>query len=268
MTGFLLASTFERTAPGEHRGVIDAGWAQGRGAYGGLVTAMLVRALEADAPRGQSLVTIASTFSAPATEGPASIRTEAIRTGRNVSSFRASLLRDTQTLATCLATFARAREGALTYAERPMPEAPPPASAVDGPSEHYLPAFAHRFAFRQTVGPRPFSGGREALVGGWCHLRETGVPLDAALVSAILDAWPPAAVGLSPAWCPVASVDLTYHFLAPLPHGQGDQWLFYEARAGHVAGGLTDEHAILWAEDGTPIATSRQLIALFPPEPK
>lgn len=265
MTGFVAASTFDRVAPGEHRGVIDAGWAQGRGAYGGLVTAMLVRALEAEAPKGQAITTITATFVAPATEGAASIRVEAIRTGRNVSSFRASLLRDAQTLATCLATFARAREGALSYRARPMPEAPLPDAVADGPEEHYIPPFARRFAFRQTHGPRPFSGGSEARVAGWCRLLEDEA-IDPALVSAVLDAWPPAAVAISPAWCPVASVDLTYHFLAPAPIPSG--WLFYDAHASHVAGGLSDEHATLWTAAGEPVATSRQLIALFPPEPR
>jgi acyl-CoA thioesterase len=145
-----------------------------------------------------------------------------------------------------------------------MPEAPPPDAVRDGPEEHYIPPFARRFAFRQTHGPRPFSGGAEARVAGWCRLLEDEVPIDAALCAAVLDAWPPAAVAISPAWCPVASVDLTAHFVArfPLPAG----WLFYDARSGHVSGGLADEHATLWTQDGTAIATSRQLIALFPPE--
>jgi acyl-CoA thioesterase len=266
MTGFVAASSFERIAPGDHRGVIDAGWTQGRGAYGGLVTAMLVRAMQADAPRGQAITTVTASFVAPATEGLARIETTAIRNGRNVSTARASLLRDEQTLAFALATFAREREGAPSFHDRPMPAAAAPSAALDGPDEHYIPPFARRFSFRQTHGPRPFSGGAEARVAGWCRLEEPGVPTDAALVSAILDAWPPAAVALSPAWCPVASIDLTYHFLTALPIAS--EWLFYDARASHVHGGLSDEHATLWTERGEPIATSRQLIALFPPEPR
>lgn len=266
MTGFVAASSFERIAPGEHRGVIDAGWAQGRGAYGGLVAALLIRALELDAPRGQTVTTITASFTAPATEGPATIRTEAVRAGRNVSTLRASLLRDDATLATCLATFARVREGGLSHRALRMPQAPPPDAVPDGPDEHYIPAFARRFAFRQTHGPRPFSGGTEARVAGWCRLVEPGVPLDAAHVSALLDAWPPASVAISPVWCPVASVELTYHFLAPLPIAA--DWLFYDAHAGHVAGGLADDRATLWTPSGQVVATSRQLIALFPPGPR
>ncbi len=229
---------------------------------------MLVRALEAEAPRGQTVTTLTAAFTAPATEGAAAIHVEPVRSGRNVSTFRGSLVRDETVLATALATLARPREGALEHHARPMPDAPEPLATADGPSEHYIPPFARRFSFRQTHGPRPFSGGREARVAGWCRLHEEGVPFDAALVCAILDAWPPAAVGLSPSWCPVASVELTYHFFAPLPAISGDAWVFYDAHAGHVSGGLADEHATLWTADGRPLATSRQLIALFPAEPK
>jgi acyl-CoA thioesterase len=266
VTPFRRASRFDRIATGEHRGEIDAGWAQGRGVYGGLVTAMLVRALEADAPKGQAITTITTAFVAPATAGPAVIRTEAVRAGRNVSTFRASLLRDDATLATCLATFARQREGALAHRALAMPDAPRPELCADGPEEHYIPAFARRFEFRQTHGPRPFSGGADARVAGWCRLVEDDVALDAALASALLDAWPPAAVAVSPGWCPVASVELTYHFVATLPIAMGKEWLFYDAHAGIVGGGLADESATLWRENGELVATSRQLIALFPPE--
>lgn len=269
VTSFVQASSFARVSPGEHRGVIDAGWAQGRGAYGGLVAAILARAIEADAPSGQALVTITAVFCAPATEGPARVRVEAVRSGRNVSTLRASLVRDEAgseiVLATALATTARPREAALAHRGLVMPEVPPADGLADGPDEHYIPPFARRFSFRQCVGPRPFSGGSEARVGGWCRLEEESVTLDAALACAILDAWPPAAVGLSPAWCPVASIELTYHFLAPLPRALGKAWVFYDARSTHVAGGMADEQATLYLASGEPIATSRQLIALFPP---
>jgi acyl-CoA thioesterase len=267
VTSFAAASSFEQVAPGDHRGEIDAAWAQGRGVYGGLVTALLVRAIEHEAPRGQAIASIHVLFLAPATAGPARIRIEAIRVGRNVSAVRAELLRDDQPLATALATLARPREGALAHDTLSIPDAPLVDRVADGPAEHYIPAFARRFAFRQTHGPRPFSGGAEARVAGWCRIVEENVPIDAALACAVLDAWPPAAVAVSPSWCPVASVELTVQFLAPLPIAASD-WLFYDASATHVSGGLADERATLWTSEGTPIATARQLIAIFPPAPR
>ena len=263
---FRAASTFERVAPGEHRGVIDADWAQGRGIYGGLVSAIVARALEADAPPGHALVTLTAAFCAPATAGPALVRTEVVRAGRNVSTMRASLEREGLTLATTLATLARPREGALAHRGLSMPGVPPPDAVADGPAEHYFPAFARRFEFRQCVGPIPFSGATEARVGGWCRLAEDDPTLDASLVLAILDAWPPAAVALSAGWCPVASIDLTVHVLASLPRTIDRQWLFFDATSRHAGGGMAEETATLFTEPGEPIATCRQLIAIFPPE--
>jgi acyl-CoA thioesterase len=144
---------------------------------------------------------------------------------------------------------------------------PPPEEVPDGPEEHYIPPFTRAFGFRQCLGPVPFSGGTDARVGGWCRLEEDGVPVDAALACAMLDAWPPAAVALSPGWCPVASIEIGYHFLAPFPSVSDETrpWLFYDATARHVSSGFADEVAVLWSRDGRPLATARQLVAVFPP---
>jgi acyl-CoA thioesterase len=271
---FTRVSRFDRVAPFEHRGEVDAQWAQGPGAYGGLVAAILARAIETDAPRDQSLVTLNAAFCAPATPGPARVTTEIVRTGRNVSTLRASLVRDEVTLATAQATVARRRESAFALDTLTMPTVPAPEDVPDGPEEHYIPAFTRAFSFRQCLGPVPFSGGDEARVGGWCRIEEDDVPVDAALLAALLDAWPPAAVGRSPGWCPVASIEIGYHFLAPLPAPSDEKrpWLFYEAVARHVSGGLADESAVIWTRDGRPLATTRQLVAIFPatsrPDPR
>ena len=97
-------------------------------------------------------------------------------------------------------------------------------------------------------------------------MREAG-PLDAARLVAILDAWPPAAVGVSRGWCPVASLEMTVHFLVPLPPAAGGSsadWLFFEARCDHAEGGLADERAVIFDARGTPLATAQQLVALLP----
>jgi acyl-CoA thioesterase len=264
---FAKVSAFAARGPFEHEGEIDAGWAQGPGAYGGLVAAILARALQTDAPRDQALVTMSTVFCAPATAGPARVRTEIVRTGRNVSTLRASMEREGVVLSTALATVARRRESTLAHDGLVMPTVPPPEQVPDGPEEHYIPPFTRAFGFRQCLGPVPFSGGSEARVGGWCRLEEDDVPVDAALVCAMLDAWPPAAVALSPGWCPVASIEIGYHFLAPFPNLSAERrpWLFHDASARYVSSGMADETAVLWSRDGRPLATARQLVAIFPP---
>jgi acyl-CoA thioesterase len=233
-----------------------------------LAAALFVRALEADAAAGQRIVRMTTSFVARFPPGEISIETTRVRAGRNVSAARAQLTSPVSDdpIATCLATLARPRaSAALLHHALVMPEVPPPGDVADGPSELYQPTFTSRFEFRQCRGPRPFSGGSEARVGGWCRLREPG-PLDAARLVALLDAWPPAAVGLSPGWCSVASLEMTVHFLVPIPltHEPTSDWLFFEACCDHAEGGLADERAVIFDVLGTPLATAQQLVALLP----
>lgn len=257
-----------------HRADVPSDWAQGRAVFGGLAAAICAQALQADAPPGHRLVRITTAFVSALAPGPARVVTEVVRAGRNVSSMRATLtnLGAEQPAATCLATLARPRPASgLAHDGLVMPVVPPPDEVPDGPVEHYYPAFARHFAFRQCLGPRPFSGAKDAAVGGWCRLRQEG-PLDAALVCALADAWPPAAVARARRWCHVASLEMTVHFLDPLLSDAPAGWLLFDARADHLAGGLCDEHAVLYRAGGAPLATVQQLISLLesseaPPEP-
>ncbi len=252
-----------------HRVEIDASWVQGRGVYGGLVAAVLARALEAEAERGLALARLTTAFCAPLAPGAAVVSVEVVRAGRNVATLRASLSNPDapSPAATCMATFARPRgPGAFTHRGLVRPRSPSPDEVPDGPEEHYFPTFARHFEFRQCLGPRPFSGGEEARVGGWCRPREQE-RVDAALVCAVLDAWPPAIVARAHGWCPVASLELTIHFLSawhePTVAPAGG-WLHYDASCDHLEGGLADERAVLFDATGTPLATAQQLIAILP----
>lgn len=243
----------------------DESWLQGRGAYGGLVAALLVRAMEHELADGLRLARITTAFCAPLLPGPIEIEVEVVRAGRNVSTLAARLRGGGSdggpVVAIAQATASRAREHPMTLVA-PMPPMPSVDAVSDGPEEHYIPVFAKRFSFRQCIGPRPFSGEGPGTVGGWCRLNEDG-PIDGPLLVALLDAWPPAAVGLSPGWCPVASLEMSVEFEASAPIAAGT-WLFYQARCERIGDGLADERSTLHAADGTRLASAQQLIALLP----
>jgi acyl-CoA thioesterase len=262
-TPFETASRFEPRGRGRYAGALAEDWYQGRGVYGGLVAAILARALSAEVGGDRPARTLSVAFCAPATAGEAEVRVTVERAGRYVTHASARLVRGDAVLATALATFGRARPSAVDHAARPMPALPPPDDVPPGPDALHLPAFCQHFEFRQALGPAPFSGGREARLGGWCRPKPAAT-LDAGLVAALLDAWAPAILSTSPEWAPAASIDLTVQLLAPLPREAApDAHYAFEARCTRAADGYADELATLWAADGTPLASARQLVALF-----
>src|SRR5690606_39084645 len=137
---FEVASRFARLTEGRFAGALEEGWYQGRGAYGGLVAAILARAIEAGHDAQQGLRTLHVSFCAPATAGAAEVIVEPVRRGRSVSTARATMHRQGETIASAMATLATPRKDKLGYRARPMPTLPPPRAVADGPEVLYLPA--------------------------------------------------------------------------------------------------------------------------------
>src|SRR5262245_36765489 len=78
---------------------LDAGWASLRGIHGGYLAALAVRAVE---PRLEERVvrTLSTSFLRPAAIGPARLRVETIRTGRNLTTFAVELEQDERPVST------------------------------------------------------------------------------------------------------------------------------------------------------------------------
>lgn len=259
---YSIASRLEQRAPHLFVGELTEDWYQGRAAVGGLTAALLARAMEVDAAEGRPLRTLHTTFCAPATAGEIELRTEIVRSGRSVAFVRAKMERAGEPIAMATATFARERRSsAQSFA--PPPLGLPPVEAVeDGPEVLYIPDFCRYLEFRQAIGQPAFSGSEEAYVGGWCRLREGPVTAEAAMVPLLMDAWAPAALSRHPRWAPCASIEMFIQLHAVLRDVELD-WVGYEARSEHLDGGYADEQSALYFADGRPIATARQLIAIF-----
>jgi acyl-CoA thioesterase len=141
-----------------------------------------------------------------------------------------------------------------------MPEvAPPEALAPRGDARVPI---HERYEQRWAIGPRYFDGtrGREALTGGWIRLAEGSRPLDAALLAAYADAWPPSVFAsneLPMMLGGVPTVDLTVHVRAALP--LPSDFVLVAFRTREVSGGFLEEDGEIWGRDGRLLAHSRQL---------
>jgi acyl-CoA thioesterase len=253
---------------GAYAARVDRGWWVVRGPNGGYVAALLVRALEhAASDPERTLRSLTVHYLRPPAEGEARIETVIERAGRTVTTTSARLLQGGKLLALSLAAFARASESAELHHALPPEVAPPEACPARGDSSEI--PIHQQFEQRFAIGPLPMNGprSREARTGGWLRLVEPR-PLDASLLVAYADAWPPALFTtdeIPRALGGVPTVDLTVHIRAPLPVpgvGPADPVLV-SFRTREVSQGLLEEDGEIWSRDGRLLAHSRQLAVLL-----
>jgi acyl-CoA thioesterase len=243
---------------------VPASWRVRSGAVnGGYVAAVLTRGLAAvvaDAGRRPRSLTVH--YVAGCRPGPARLAVSVERTGRSVTTLSARLVQEDTPVALALAAFGEDRPG-LDFQHRPMPEAPPPEEVPGWPRTGHWPAFRSNWDHRPCVGPVPFSGGAEAVSGGWIR-PDPPCPLDAPVMAAMADAWlPPVLPLFDRPGGTLPTIDLTIHFRAPLPPPDAPEGSFafavFESRLG--AQGYWESDGVIWSPSGRVLAQARQLAA-------
>jgi acyl-CoA thioesterase len=165
---------------------------------------------------------------------------------------------------TCLAlaAFSAPWPKSVEFDHTERPDAPDPESLPQLERGGLVPPFSQYFDFRPVVGDEWFTGSDSGVSGGWMRLREPR-ELDAPLVAALSDAWPPAVfpVATGPVMAP--TIELTVHFRGALP-AEGE-WVLgvFESRVGRD--GFFEEDGTLWTRSGELIAQSRQLALAIAP---
>ena len=267
MTRFDRDTAVTPIGPGSFEGRVDEGWWIQRGPNGGYLAAMLLRALAAavDDP-GRHPRSLTVHYAAAPGAGAVRIDTVVERTGRSLSTVTARLGQDGRLCAIALAAFATERESPVAFADAPMPDVGSPGDPpvfTRAPEQRV--AMADRMDQRITSGGAMLSGG-PAVSGGWIGLAEPR-PLDAPLAACYLDAWLPPVFVRSGVPLGVPTVDLTVHFLSPLPPPGTDAGTLYAVRfeSRVAAGGFVEEDGELWSPEGTLLAQSRQLAVLLGP---
>ncbi len=256
---------------GVYEARLDAGWWIVKGPNGGYLAAVLLHAFQqavGDPERAPRSLTVH--YLRPPAEGPARVETRIEREGRSLTTATARLLQDGRLQALAVGAFARPRE-ALSFHHARMPEVEPPEALppFGGDAKERIP-MRRQFEERWAIGALPWSGdGHQALAGGWIRLAEPR-PLDAPLVAALTDAWPPAIFSYAEMGAllgGVPTVDLTIHFRGPLPPpGAGPHdWVLTVFRSREASEGFVEEDGEIWSRDGVLLAQSRQLAMVGSP---
>lgn len=265
MTRFDRDIAVRPTGPTSFEGRVDEGWWIQRGPNGGYLAAMLLQALAAtvdDPARSARSLTVH--FTAAPAAGPVRIDTALERRGRSLSTVTARMHQDDRLCAVAVAAFATGRESPVAFADVSMPDVgePDDPPVLTRTPEHRV-AMADRLDQRMTYGSALLSG-EPAVTGGWIGLAEPR-PIDAPLAACYLDAWLPPVFVRAGAPVTAPTVDLTVHFLAPLPPPGTDADTLYAVRfeSRIAAGGFVEEDGELWSPEGTLLAQSRQLAVLI-----
>lgn len=265
MTDLDVALSLESSAPGRFGAVFPDGWQQGRGAFGGLVVAALVRAAAAtSADLARTLRSLTAELCGPTLPGPADILVEPLRIGSGVSTLAVSLVQAGEVQAHAVAVFGRERDAAAAWTELAPPAAPPwpevpvlPLSAAVGG-----PVFAQHVEFRPVRAPL-FAGGDEARAEGWVRLKQPPAVRDAAWLALLCDAWWPAAFARMTAPRPMATIAFTFQPLVDASRLDPEAPVYHRATAPVARGGYAVELRELWSADGELLALNQQTFAVI-----
>ncbi len=244
---------------------VPDGWQQGRGAFGGLVTGALVRALEVslDDPT-RALRSLTATLCGPVLPGRAHVKVETLRGGTGVTSLAARIEQGDEVQAHAVGIFGRHRVADGDWLDRPAPDMPDWRDMPIAPIAPPLgPAFARHMRYR-IAGAPPLGGSAGTRhASGWVQAASPGAPRDAAYLAALIDAWWPTAYQTITAPRPMATLAYTLELIGDWEGLDPDAPLFYQATSWAARGGYMVEFRELWGEDGRLMALNQQTIALI-----
>lgn len=259
---FDVLCTPESLAPGRARIAIPETWNQGRGAFGGLVASILVRALEASAP-DRPLRSLTCELCGPTLPGEAALELDVLRAGSGVTTTAIRLVQGGEVQAHGVGVLGRARGAGTDRVDVAAPAMPPWRDApVRGMTAFDGPAFAQHVEFRST-GPRPFGGAPAGLVEGWIRLVNPGERRDAAYLAGCIDAYWPTLYSTFTAVRPMATIAFTFQPLVADAPPLGDEPLFFRARLVASHAGYCVELRELWTADGRLVALNQQTMVVI-----
>jgi acyl-CoA thioesterase len=236
-------------------------WMQGRSVFGGLQTAIALRAMQSLLPEGFPLRVLQTTFVSPV-DGAVRVKAALLRTGKGTIHAEARLFAGDETAALVVGVFGKGRSSKVVVVPR-APEFVAHPAPIDLPSvPGATPAFTQHFGMRWLAGWPPFAASPETTAVIEVSMRDRP-PVGDAHVVAIADSPPPVALSMLSDFSPGSSVTWTIEMV-----GEGftdlslEGWrLHTEVRAGRD--GYTSQHVAVCAPGGAVAALSSQTMMVF-----
>lgn len=258
-----LASTLTRLSDDSFSANIPDHWQQGRGAFGGLVLAVLVRAMQGAEPdERRPLRSLLGDLCGPVLPGPATVKVQVLRRGNNLSNLDAQLVQNGEVQARASGVFSTARKVDAEPRSPQFPEQPDWQGVSVAPLVPPMaPVFTQHFEFRST-GLWPFACTGKATASGYIREKIAPTRIDAAHVIALLDAWWPAQFSVERVPRAVATVSFGAQLLTDVTALDPARPLFHRAEVVALQDGFFVEMRQLWSGP-TLVALNQQTIALL-----
>ena len=262
-------------------GQVDPSWNIGTNPNGGYLLALAVSALRRAAPQHPDPLSITVHYLRPGLAGqPCQVDTQIVRTGRTLSTARATLLQDGSPRLEVLAALGSleatantapggnaAAPGSVAASGGPAVDSPP-VLAIDPPAipspdeclarsgdeQGVMLPIMQRLDIRLHPAEARAGAVGKPQVSGWIRFRD-GRPPDTLASLLFVDAFPPSVFGLlgTVGWVP--TVELTVH----LRRRPAPGWMLGQFRTRDMLDGRIIEDGTLWDSQGNLVAQSRQL---------
>lgn len=245
--------------------VVPASWGQGRTVFGGLSAALLFKAMTRELPDQRALRVLNTQFIGPLnTDEPFSIEVEHLRDGKNVTQLQGRLIQYDRVSVQAMAAFGQARESKVEV-RQPAAERPPvPEKANWVPQiPRVTPKFHRYIDLKIDDGGMPFTGKKTSHYRGWMRLTDAPETFTDAHLIALIDVWPPAVLQQLRWPAPASTLSWNVEFVHPHPPITGAEWIGYDCDTVQAADGYGHTEAKIYAQDGTLLALSRQLVTVF-----
>ncbi len=259
----MLATVRPTLTAGEYRVAIDESWLQGRTAFGGLSTALVVKAMQQQVDADRPLRTLSVSFVGPAPAGQHRIVTRVLREGGSVSHMQGELLCDGEVAVTLNAAFGKARDAKVAIPGPALPSVKAPDDCERFPYiKGVTPEFTRHFDMRLTYGALPFSNADNADFGMWLRFREAQL-LSLSHLIALGDV--PPLPGMNMITLPGIASSLSWYleFPAEIPTVAAEEFVYHDYRCQTAGDGYYNNIANVWTQSGQPLMFGRQVATVF-----
>ncbi|WP_373097562.1 acyl-CoA thioesterase [Zhongshania sp.] len=259
----LINSVVNNGEANQYRATVDESWLQGRTAFGGLSTALVVAAMNQEVAVDRRLRSLSVLFVGPVPAGDHLIHLRELRVGGSVSHMQGELTCSGEVALSVSAAYGKDRASDVVITGPVLPELNNPETLAKLPYiEGLTPAFTQHFDMRIEYGSMPFSGANSADFGVWLRF-PANRPIDIAALIALADA--PPMPGLNTIKPPGIGSSLSWYLEFPteLPTADASDWWYCDYRCQAAGNGYFHNYATIWGPDGRVVMFSRQVATVF-----